>query len=214
LANGRLFYYLGEETIMALKLIIPPGTEPISLDEAKAHCRVETDDDDILIEGLIIAAREYCEGFQNRAYITQTWELWLNAFPSTNYIELPRPPLQTVDSIVYYGTDDIEHEFEDYFVDAESEPGRVVLNYGKSWPSTTLRPANGVRIAFTAGYGEEEYGEGYGEGYEEGSVPQIIKQAMLLLIGHWYENREQGSPTELKEIPKGVDALLWMNRNF
>ena len=193
---------------MSLKLIEPPASEPITKEEAKLHCRVGTDDDDALIEALIIAAREYCEGFQRRAYITQAWELWLDAFPGKRYIELPRPPLQSVDSIIYYASEDDEGtEFEDYFEDTKSEPGRIVLSEGVSWPSLTLRPANGVCITFTAGYESGEYDEAE-------NVPQKVKQAILLLVGHWYENRESVTPTELKDIPRGVDALLWMERNF
>ena len=191
---------------MGLKLIIPPIIEPVTREEAKNHCRVETNDDDILISSLIIAAREYCEGFQNRAYCLQTWQLWLDKFPSKDWIDIPRPPLQSVDIIAYYGTDDIPVEFDDYFVDTESEPGRIILNYGKSWPSITLRPANGVCITFTAGYGDNCS--------DTGNIPQKVKQAILLLVGHWYENREAIGQPNLTDIPKGVDALLWQDRNL
>ncbi|MDD4985870.1 MAG: head-tail connector protein [Dehalococcoidales bacterium] len=186
---------------MALKLKTAPTTEPVSLTEAKLHCRVEVDTDDTLITALIKAAREYCEGFQRRAYITQTWELWLDKFPTTPF-DIPRPPLQSIDSINYYGTDDTEYEFEEYYADVESTPGRLELNYLESWPSETLRDINGVCITFKAGYGAAA------------AVPQSIKQAILLLVGHWYENRESVSPTDLKEIPAGVVSLLWMERNF
>jgi uncharacterized phiE125 gp8 family phage protein len=191
---------------MALKLIVPPIEEPVTKEEAKNHCRVETDDDDTLIESLITAAREYCEGFQGRAYCPQIWEFWLDEFPRVGQIKLPRPPLISVDSIMYYDVDDIEHEFNksEYFVDTKNEPGWVVLNYGSTWPIETLRPANGVCVTFTAGYESDDYGT---------AVPQKVKQAILLLIGHWYENREASGPN-LQDIPKGVDSLLWMDRVF
>jgi len=214
--------------------------------------------EDALLANLITTAREYCEDYQNRAYINQTWELWLDSFPARNYIELPRSPLQilsvtagsfvtsttyrivTVGStdftligasantvgvvftatgagsgtgtatasviIRYYDIDDTEYFIDagDYFVDTKSEPGRVVLNYGESWPSTVLRPANGVVVRYICGYGADS-----------SYVPEQIRQAMLLAIGHWYENREDTViAMSLQKLPRAVDALLHMRRIF
>ncbi|MGB9845891.1 MAG: head-tail connector protein [Desulfotomaculales bacterium] len=249
-----------------LVLITPPATEPVSLAEAKQHLRVDITDDDNLITALITAAREYCEGFQNRAYITQTWQLWLDAWPEGSEIRIPRPPLQSVSDIKYYGTDDTEYIFDaaNYFVDAKSEPGRVVLKYGKSWPTIMLRPTNGICVTFIAGYkvyqgtvnvegttvtrisGDEfnikwpkqktivinnavyrissvasgdllslveAAGSQSAVGYEANDVPERIKQAILLLVGHWYDNREIAAAGRLvNEVPFTVNALLWQER--
>ena len=186
---------------MALKIIIPPIQEPVTLEEAKAHLRIDGADEDNFISSLITAAREYAEGFQRRAYITQTWELWLDNWPDKNYISIPLPPLQTVTSVKYFdaGTEYTLSE-SDYFVDDKTEPGRVILAHGRSWPSVRLRPANGVAVQFTAGY-------------DEAKIPQRVKQAILLLIGHWYENREASiSGTINREIEFTVNALLWQDR--
>lgn len=194
---------------MALKLLIGPDIEPVTLEEAKLHLKVETDDDNDLIEALITAAREYCEGFQRRAYIVQTWELWLDAFPEQQWIQLPRPPLQEA-TVEYYDVNDIAYDFTDFFVDTKSEPGYIVLNYDAVWPTTVLRPANGVCITFIAGYGD-------GTEYDEAeSVPRKVKQAMLLIVGAWYEQRENSIATGAipKEIPMGAEALLWFDRCF
>lgn len=141
---------------MSLNLITPPSREPLSLALAKSHLKLDSTftDDDNLIQGLITAARRYCEGFQNRAYLEQTWDLWLDDFPSGKYIDIPLPPLQSVTSIKYYDTDDTEStmDTDDYDVDVKGYVGRVVLKYSKSWPSTVLRPSNGVVIRFVAGY--------------------------------------------------------------
>jgi len=167
----------------------------------KAGPAVEED----LLTALITAARQDCEKFQNRCYLTTTWELWLDAFPLKDFIEIPLPPLQSVSSIKYYDTDDTEAEFssDDYFVDTKSTPGRVSLNYGKSWPSTTLRPYNGVCLTFTCGYGDDG-----------SDVPRNIYQAILLLLGHLYENREAVMTTGMNavELPLGAIALLWKDR--
>lgn len=177
------------------------GEEPVSLTEAKAHLRVDISTDDTLIQSLIVAAREYCEGFQNRTYISTSKELWLDAFPSKDFIEIPLPPLASISSVKYYDTSNVEATMSsgDYFVDTKSEPGRVCLGYGKSWPSTTLRSYNGVCITFVAGYGATA-----------ASTPQKVKQAMLLLIGDYYSTREAGNAS--KGTIEAVERLLWLDR--
>lgn len=161
--------------------------------------------EDTLLSSLITAAREYCEGFQNRAYINQAWELWLDEWPDKDYLEIPKPPLSSITSIKYYDVDDTEYTLDSssYYVDVISEPGWVVLNNGYSWPSTTLRPANGVCITFVAGYGASS-----------SYVPAKVRQAMLLLIGHYYEHREAVSDKSMTQVPMAVDSLLWLDRCF
>ncbi|MGB9826601.1 MAG: head-tail connector protein [Desulfofundulus sp.] len=183
-----------------LVLITPPVAEPISLAEAKAHLRVDIIDDDNLITALITAAREYCEGFQNRAYITQTWQLWLDAWPEDSEIRIPRPPLQAVNSIKYYSADNAEYVLppSDYIVDKVGEPGRIVLAYGKSWPSITLRPANAVCVEFKAGYGDDA-----------GKVPQKVKDAMIIHIKLHYDDYR---PEERQKMEEARDRLLWQDR--
>jgi uncharacterized phiE125 gp8 family phage protein len=156
------------------------------------------------ISDIIKTAREYCEKFQNRAYVTQTWQLWLDAFPGKDYIEIPKPPLQSVSSVKYYDTDDAEYTLAatEYTVDDKSEPGKLFLRYNKTWPTTTLRPYNGACVEFVAGYGDTG-----------ASVPDTARQAMLLLIGHWYENREAAiAGTISREIEFAVRSLLWLDR--
>ena len=215
--------------------------------------------EDDFLNALITAARQSAEQFQRRAYITQSWELWLDGFPGKKYIEIPLPPLQapvvtagsfvtntvyrilsigttdftlvgalantvgvvftatgagsgtgtaTASGIIrYYDTSDTEYFIDagDYFVDMKSEPGRIVLNYSKSWPSIVLRPANGVCVTFQPGYGDAAT-----------NVPQRIRQAIKLLISHWYENREPVSTSGAipKEMPFSVESLLWQDRCF
>lgn len=159
--------------------------------------------EDTLLTRLITAARKYCENFQNRAYITQTWYLWLDKWPE--YLEIPSPPLISVTSIKYYDTANTEATVtaSDYYVDTNSEPGEIHLAYGKSWPSATLREKNGICVEFICGYGAAST-----------SVPATVIQAILLLLSHWYENREALSEKPLFSIPMAVDSLLWMDRCF
>lgn len=184
-----------------LKLITVPATEPVSLTETKSQLRIDSTTEDTYLGTLIAAAREYCEMFQNRAYITQTWELTLDGWPRFP-IKLPMPQLVSVTSIEYFDTANVEATWasSNYFVDADSEPGRIGLGYNISLPTTTLRAINAVKIQYVAGYGAAS------------AVPLRTKQAILMLIGHLYENRETVSPVDLKEIPFAVSSLLWLDR--
>jgi uncharacterized phiE125 gp8 family phage protein len=187
---------------MGVKLITAPAVEPVSLEEAKKHLHIDADDEDETIASLIMAAREWCEAFQGRAYITQSWELVLDSFPAKPYIDLPLPPLQTVDSIKYSDSAGVETTLAitEYVVNPDSYFGKIVPAYGKSWPSFTPYPAGAVRIQFTCGYGDAV------------DVPQMVKQAMLLVIGHLFEHREDSAEKAFATIPMSAKTLLWPDK--
>lgn len=159
-------------------------------------------DEDDYINDLIKASREYCEEYTRRTLATQTIEAYLDYFPYSDEIELPRPPLQSVTSVKYKtsaGIEIIMTTGTDYLTDADSLFGRIVLPYGKNWPSFTPYPINPIKIQYVAGYSESN------------PIPKMIKQAMFLLIGHWYMNREAViSGSISKEIEFAVKALLSM----
>lgn len=189
----------------ALRMVrtVAPVTEPVHLDEVRDHLRVDITDDDTLIEALITAAREYVEQASRRALVTQTWRYNLDQFPAADEIELPRPPLKSVTSITYRDSDGTTHTLASsvYEVDTDSQPGRVRLAYGEDWPSDTLAETNPVRITFVAGYGDAD------------DVPKRWKQAILLLVGHWYENREAVMVGSIpREIPFAVESLINLDR--
>jgi len=189
---------------MILKQTVAPAAEPVTLTEAKSHLRVDISDDDTLIEGLITAARDMIEKMARRALITQTWRYSLDGWPGGDEIRLPRPPLQSVASIVYKESDGTSNSWDTaaYIVDSDSEPGRVVLAYGESWPSVTLYPAAPIQITFVAGYGDAD------------DVPETWKQAIKLLVAHWYENREAIQMEKMGEIPFAVESLVGLDRNW
>lgn len=184
-----------------LKMITGPATEPVTVSELKTHLRIDSTTEDTYLSTLIQTAREDCEQFQNRAYITQTWERVLDTWPRFPF-RLPMPPLVSVTRIDYHDTLDVEITWaaSNYYVDTDSEPGRVGLGYNIVLPTTTLRALNAIKIQYVAGYGAAA------------DVPQRIKHAILMLCGHYYENREVSSPVELKEIPFAVSSLLWKDR--
>ena len=196
---------------MALRISVQPTSEPVSLSEAKSHCRVDIDDDDILIQSYIKAARIYAEGVQNRAFVTRTYELWLDGFPRSPYhtgIQIPMPPLVSVTSLDIYdiaSTKTTDTTLTNYVIDTKSEPGRISLGYNLIWPTTILRPINGICVTFVAGYGVAEV------------VPQTVKQAILLLVSHWYEHREaivEGKGFSPVELPMAVNDLLSIERVY
>ena len=115
---------------------------------------------------------------------------------------LPKPPLASVTSIKYTDEDAVEATFSssNYLVDTDTEPGRVLLKNGVSWPAVTLKEAGAVRVRYVAGYGAAG-----------SNVPQAIRQAILLVIGSLYENREDvlvAQGVTVTTLPFGVEALL------
>jgi len=187
---------------MAIRLITAPAAEPVTLAEAKAHLRVDHSDEDTVIGAMISAARVYCEQWTARAFVTQTWELVLDEFP-TNEIEIPKPPLQTIDSIKYDDGDGIEQLLaaSEYETDPVSQPGWVVP-ITSGWP-TVYEGINAVRIRFTAGYDP-----GTDSPVDlAANVPPSLKAAMLLYIGQLYSVRED-VVVGFTVAPVGVVELL------
>lgn len=182
---------------MNLKILTPVVTEPILLAEALLHLRVSGSVDNTLIQDLITVARETAENITNRALATQTLTLSMDYFPPGN-IRLPRPPLVTVSSIKYKdstGLIDTLWPAANYIVDIAKEPGEVSLAYGIQYPVFTPYPTSAIKIIYIAGYTTD--------------CPLSIKQAMLILISHWYENREEYIVGQtINKVPRTVDDLL------
>jgi uncharacterized phiE125 gp8 family phage protein len=160
----------------AITVTIPPAAEPIALAEVKLHLRVDGTGDDSQISAMLTAARQYCESVTGRAIASQTFKASYDGFPNGRTITLPRSPVSGVESVTYYDSTGAQQTLAagSYIVDTESIPARLVLADTASWPSTYSRP-NAVSITFAAGYTE---------------CPRDLEQAVLLLVGHWYANRE------------------------
>ena len=191
---------------MALRLITGPAAEPVTLTEAKEHLRVDHSADDALISGMIAAARTYCEHFTARAFVTQTWELVLDKFP-TSEIMIPLPPLQSVTSVKYDDSAGNEQTLGalSYDIDTVSQPGWVVPSTA-GWPTSIWEGINSVRIRFVAGYDP-----GTDSPIDlAANVPQSIKAAILLYVGQLYEQREDiVVGTVVNRVPTGgIEHLL------
>jgi len=181
-----------------LSLYAAPGTEPVSLAEAKAHLRVTHTDEDSLIAELIAAARQWFEEQTYRALVTQTWDLKLDEFPrGEDPIRLPRAPLQSVTSITYTDTVGATQTLAAaaYVVSATRQPGVIRPAYGYVWPEAQDKP-DAVTVRFVAGYGAAA------------AVPAQIKAAIKLLIGQLYEFREQLTERPTQEIPAGAQRIM------
>lgn len=181
---------------MGIKLITGPSVEPVTLAEAKAHARILTSDEDSLITSLIVAARRMAERRTGRAFITQTWELALDAFPED--IELPLPPAQSIDSVKYLDINGVQQTLSstEYLLDTYSEPAWLTVAYGKSWPATYEVP-NAVKIRWLAGYGDTA-----------SAVPQELRQWILSQVAYWYAQRESVSIGGIVNLMPYNEALL------
>lgn len=177
-------------------LVSPPAVEPITLAEAKAHLRVTHSAEDDLIDGLITAARQHAEEYTKRAFITQTWEVTLDAFP-TGQIRLPRPPLQEVAEVAYTDGNGDEQTVASFTTRPHPVAPAIYPLYAAEWP-IALDDVGAVRVTFTAGYGDDR-----------GDVPAPIRQAIKLLVGHYYANREGVvTGTIATVLPLAVESLL------
>ena len=178
-----------------------PTREPINILELKSHLRItETNEDDDLLN-FITAARELCEEYQNRKYVTQTIQLSLEKFPDCDYIELPYPPLASVTSFNYYDEDGNATAFEDYNIDTYSEPGRLYLKNDYTWTGDELRTGTGILITYVVGT-------------SVANVSQRVKNAIMMLAGYMYESREAGMQKVYTSanMPYDIELLLQFDR--
>lgn len=185
----------------SLKQTTAPATEPVTLGEAKAHLRVDGDDDNAYISGLISAARQMAEAYTQRQLITATYTMKLHDFPvGENPICLPRTPLGSVTSITYIDADDVTTTLSTdvYEVLDNDTTAYIALEPGQIWPSARFEQYEAVTITFTAGYGAAT-----------SDVPATVRSAMYLIIWQLYDNRSAVVVgTIASEIPLGARTLL------
>lgn len=189
---------------MNLILIEKPLNEPVTLEEAKLHLRVDGVEEDSLISALIFATWEFCENFTGRSLAVQTFELVTGPFLiKYGSIKLPMPPLVEVLFFKYLNEQNEEVTLEEnsgFYVVKDMEPALLCPNPETGWPEDCALRPDAVRIRFKAGYAD---------------LPKSIRQAMLLLIGHFYENREAvNKKVEFKELPFSASALLYPFKVF
>jgi len=170
-----------------------PATEPLTLDEAKAHLRVDHSDEDDLITSIIAAARVTVENYLQQKLITQTVVEYFDEFPADGIV-LTFWPVQSVTSITYTDTDGDTQTWDaaEYKVDIYGVfgggPARITEAYSETLP-TTRDETNAVAVTYDAGYGAAS------------AVPAPIKAAMRLLIAEMYEYRLENDEWKSHQSP-------------
>lgn len=175
---------------MATKVITPP-TQQILTADLRAHCRIDGTDEDALLVGFLAGAVGLAEHYTQRAIGVQTLELALDAFPD-GAIAIERGPVVSITSVKYIDVDGVEQTLSNtlYTLDDYSQTPWVIPAVDTEWPDTE-EVANAVKVR-----------------YQAGSLPDAVKSALLLTVGHLYENREASTPVETFELPFGAKALL------
>lgn len=183
--------------VVERRLITPPASEPVTLDEAKAYARVSDAADDDLITTLIKAARERVEAITWRAIMPQTWALTLTGFPDR--LRLPYPPFQSVSAVRYFDETGIQRVLGSsiYRVDPDDDSAIIGLAVDQDWPELDSDRPYPVTLEYIAGYADAA------------SVPDSIKIATKIIVTHLFNNRELVIVgTSASPMPFSADALL------
>jgi uncharacterized phiE125 gp8 family phage protein len=158
----------------------PPAEVPVTLQEVKAHLRVDHSYDDARLTALIQQATDQLDGWSGilgRALVTQSWRWDMRTFPYCHRLQLPLIPVQSITSIAYwdFANADQVYAASNYSLNQEF----VELVRGSSWPTLYFR-ADAVRITFVVGYGNAA------------AVPTPLKQAIKLLVDLAYDGEDEG----------------------
>jgi uncharacterized phiE125 gp8 family phage protein len=181
---------------MTYALITPPVAEPVTLADLKAHLRLDGDDEDGYLTGLIAVARDHLERTTGLALLTQTWRLYRDAWPEGGILTLDRGPVRALDAIRTY--DELGEEevvpLATAMLDAASLPARLYLKVLPA-PGQAL---NGIEVDFTSGFGDAGT-----------DVPDGLKRAIILHAAHMFEFRT-AVPLDQQpaSVPGGYDRLL------
>lgn len=190
---------------MALTVITGPTQEPLSLQEAKDHLRVTAADEDGLIAGYILAARQFVEDQTRRRFLTQTLDYTLDDWPYTSAggyyrtrIELPVLPVASITSLKYYDTTGTQQTMSssDYVLRNATGPiAYIEPAYGVTWPAVRCQ-SEAITVRMVVGGTLSE-------------VPNPLMQAMRMMIGHWYANREAINIGNIvTQLDFAVEALI------
>lgn len=188
---------------MPTKVITAPTYEPISAADVAEYIRVDDlAQDELLLEGMITAARQYLEQYLSRPIATQTLEEALTGWANPIVLD---SSLQSVTSIKYLDLNGAEQTLasNQYLVDTYSEPAQITPAYNVEFPELYAVP-NNVKVRYVAGYTS-------GDSPDLNPMPKPLRFAMMLIIGDLYANREAGGD-KAYQINPTVQSLLQFYR--
>lgn len=208
-------YYFNRRTN---KVVTPPATPAVSLEDMKDYLRVDTTDDDALITSFIEAATDQVKKYLKRCLISETLESGFDRIPNdggygyygygkgyygnggiynlpvdyANFsrdINLMFPPIITIDDITTFDRTNTGSVYASTNYELDEEGGRIYLNEGAVWPQN-LRDREAVKIKYTCGYGTAS-----------SDIPPSIIQAIKILVGNMYDCRDEcGMPCNAKAL--------------
>ena len=165
--------------------------------QAKAHLKVDVSDDDTIIDNIVLAATQSCEIFTNQFFIdtvvTQYSDTW------SDFYTLYKSPVDSITHVKYYDSNDSQQTLasSNYILGHYSKPARIGVAVGGTLPNLSDR-INAVEVKYTVGYGTAST-----------DVPEGIRQAVLLTIGNFYQNRESViTGRTATELPLSSQYLL------
>ena len=165
--------------------------------EAKSYLKVDTADDDTIIDNLVKAATQSCQIYTNCYFIDTVLTQYADDWNGTK--QLYKSPVSSITHIKYYDTDDSLQTWasSNYILDDSSKPARIALALNASYPNTASR-INAIEVKYTVGFGAAST-----------DVPDGIKQAVLLTLANWYENRQSViTGRTATELPLSSQYLL------
>lgn len=184
-------------------------TEPLSLDEAREHLRIDPygsppeHPDDSYVRALISTARAFCEEHTRRALATKTIDVVYDSW-SDNGLVLPLSPVQTLVSVKYYDQDGALQTLATTVYGFDIYRRQIYLKIGQTWPQLSSEP-NPIIVTANVGYTNGQSPDTY-------PLPPPIKSAMKLIIGSLYENRQEdqlgSTRISFNSLPLGVYNLL------
>lgn len=181
---------------MTYALITPPDGQVLSLNDVKAHLRIDGEHEDSYLASLIVTACDYLQWRAGLSLLLQHWCFYLDEWPSDGIIKLAKTPVQSIEVVRVYDAQGEPEEIslEDHLLNGLSRPARLWL---RNKPQTS-RAMNGIEIEFTTGFGESG-----------ADVPDTLKRAMLIHTAHMYAFRGVlPASDQPASVPIGYESLI------
>ena len=183
---------------MGLRRTVDPVISMIEFEDAVKQVELPSDDTVHTrhLQRAIKAAIDDAERCTRRAFITQTWRLSLREFPARIY--LPRPPLQSITSIVYVDSFGATQTLSPslYQVTLDDSPAYVEPAFGQAWPSIRSETVDPIKITYVAGFGDDAE-----------NIPEQYKNVIYELLAFRFSNRGDTDQTIPRHIQWSLKSL-------